>query len=216
MTQGLSISRRALVGGGLALLIGASLKGATEAQEAVTPPPVRPGLPGGLKHTPLVDAWIQIGSDGGVTVLTGKAELGQGIKTALIQVAAEELSLAPAGLRLVTADTGLTPNEGYTAGSHSMQDSATAIRHAAAGARAILVAAAARRWGIAPEGLGLDNGAVMAPDGRRLPFADLIAEADLHVEATENTPVRNSKDHTVVGRALPRIDIPGKVAGGAA
>ncbi len=151
MTAPLHVSRRSLVGGGLALMVGVPFRRAALAQ-GITPPAVKPGLPGSLKQAPRIDAWIQIGSDGSVTVLTGKAELGQGLKTAILQVAAEELSLAPAALRLVTADTDLTPNEGYTAGSHSMQDSATAIRHAAAGARALLIAAAGRRWGIDPPG----------------------------------------------------------------
>ena len=80
----------------------------------------------------------------GITVFTGKAELGQGIKTALLQVAAEELvGRARAQITLVTADTAKTPNEGYTAGSQSMQDSATAIRHAAAQVRDLLIGAAA-------------------------------------------------------------------------
>ena len=96
------------------------------------------GLPGSLKTTPLLDSWIRIDADGGITVFTGKAELGQGIKTALIQVAAEELAVEPAAITLVTADTGRTPNEGYTAGSQSMQDSGTAILHAAAQVRGIL------------------------------------------------------------------------------
>src|SRR5581483_6769083 len=89
----------------------------------------KPSLPGSLKESPRLDSWIRIGADGAVTVFTRKAELGQGIETALIQVAAEELSVDPRGVAIVTADTELTPNEGYTAGSHSMQDSGTAIRH---------------------------------------------------------------------------------------
>ena len=91
----------------------------------------------------MLDAWIRIDADGTVTVFTGKAELGQGIKTALIQVAAEELDVDPGAIALVTADTARTPNEGYTAGSHSMQDSGTAILHAAAQVRAILIGLAA-------------------------------------------------------------------------
>ncbi len=87
----------------------------------------------------MLDSWIRIDADGAITVFTGKAELGQGIKTALIQVAAEELVVEPRAITLVTADTGRTPNEGYTAGSQSMPDSGTAILHAAAQARAILV-----------------------------------------------------------------------------
>ena len=85
----------------------------------------------------MLDSWIRIDADGSITVFTGKAELGQGIKTALIQVAAEELVVSRrARIELVTADTARTPDEGYTAGSHSMQDSGTAIlQRRGAGAR---------------------------------------------------------------------------------
>src|SRR3990172_12928392 len=111
--------------------------------------PILPGaqetaaLPGSLKGAPLLDSWIRIDADGGVTVFTGKVELGQGIKTALIQVAAEELMVQPRRIRLITADTVRTPDERYTAGSQSMPDSATAILNAAAQVRAILVGIAA-------------------------------------------------------------------------
>ena len=99
-------------------------------------------------------------------MFTGKAELGQGIKTALIQVAAEELVVEPARIELVTADTARTPDEGYTAGSHSMQDSGTAILHAAAQARALLLAElAAKRLGVPAEQLTVRDGGDRA-DGR--------------------------------------------------
>jgi len=103
---------------------------------AQQPPAAGTALPGSLKDTPLLDSWIRVDAAGGITVFTGKAELGQGIKTALIQIAAEELVVDPARIQLVTADTGRTPDEGYTAGSQSMQNSGTAIQNAAAQVRA--------------------------------------------------------------------------------
>ncbi|BAQ44059.1 MULTISPECIES: xanthine dehydrogenase family protein molybdopterin-binding subunit [Methylobacterium] len=196
-----ALTRRALLVGG-ALLVGIG--------------PARAALPGSLAEAPRIDAWIRLDPDGSVTVLTGKAELGQGIKTALIQVAAEELGLDPAALRLITADTELTPDEGYTAGSHSMQDSATAIRLAAAAARALLVQAAALRLGARAETLSVADGAVAAPDGRRLHFAELAAEIDLDAPVPEATALREPGTRTLVGRPLPRVDIPAKVAGGPA
>ena len=196
-----TLTRRALLVGG-ALLVGIG--------------PARAALPGSLAEAPRIDAWIRLDPDGSVTVLTGKAELGQGIKTALIQVAAEELGLDPAALRLITADTELTPDEGYTAGSHSMQDSATAIRLAAAAARALLVQAAALRLGARAETLSVADGAVAAPDGRRLHFAELAAEIDLDAPVPEATALREPGTRTLVGRPLPRVDIPAKVAGGPA
>ena len=133
------LSRRDVVAGSGALIVSFSLLASAKAQEAQNVgarPEQKPRLPGSLRNSPLLDSWIRIDAQG-ITVLTGKVELGQGIKTALIQVAAEELAVEPDAITLVTADTTRTPNEGYTAGSLSMQDSATAIRHAAAQAREI-------------------------------------------------------------------------------
>src|SRR5450759_4361011 len=100
----LDISRRALLAGGGALILSFSLSRAP-AQDAPKPP-----LPGDLKKAPYLDSWIRIGSDGKVTVFTGKSELGQGIKTALRQVAAEELSVKFEEVDLITSDTAQTPN----------------------------------------------------------------------------------------------------------
>src|SRR3954451_1482084 len=79
-------------------------------------PPDRPRLPGSLDTNRMLDAWLRIGGDGKVTVFTGKVELGQGVVTALAQIAAEELDVSLAQVTMVPADTGRTPNEGQTAG----------------------------------------------------------------------------------------------------
>ena len=84
-------------------------------------------------------------------MFTGKVELGQGLKTALIQVAADELAVSPAAIELITADTQRTPDEGITAGSHSMQDSGTAILNAAANVRVLLAEAAAWHWSVSAD-----------------------------------------------------------------
>ncbi len=86
-------------------------------------------------------------------------------------------------LKVVTADTRRTANEGYTAGSHSMQDSGTAIQHAAAQVRELLVAEAARRLNLPAENFRTENGAVIAPDGQRFGYGDLVAGDMLHVQA---------------------------------
>src|SRR5437870_1993702 len=143
-------------------------------------------LPGSLEQTPMLDSWIRIGSDGSITVFTGKAELGQGIKTALIQVAAEQLMVDPKRIVLVTADTARTPDEQYTAGSQSMQHSGTAIMNAAAQVRAMLERLASDRLRTPIDQLVFENGAVRAAGGAggaRATYAELVAGQDLHVRA---------------------------------
>src|SRR3954469_9383002 len=212
------LSRRGLLAGG-ALVVGFSLVPgprllAQEAQNAGKEPKTDPKLPGSLGDAPMLDSWIRVDADGSITVLTGKAELGQGIKTALLQVAAEELGVEPGALKLVTADTALTPNEGYTAGSHSMQDSGTAIRSAAAQVRALLTGWAAERLGVPATDLRARDGAILAPDGRRVGFGDLVAGRSLHVQAQPTSPLTPPAELRVIGKPLPRVDIPAKVTGG--
>lgn len=169
--------------------------------------------PGSLKGTPLLDSWIRIDADGGITVFTGKVELGQGIKTALIQVAAEELMVQPRRIRLVTADTARTPDERYTAGSQSMPDSATAILNAAAQVRAILVGIAAEGFATPAVSLTVEDGTVRAPDGRSVSYGDLVKGQDLHVQAAPQSPLRDPSKRTVMGTPMQRVDIPAKIVG---
>jgi nicotinate dehydrogenase subunit B len=204
-------SRRDVLAG--ALVVSFSLRAlpslAQEQQNAAPKPP----LPGSLKRAPMLDAWIRIEADGAITVFTGKCEIGQGIRTALIQVAAEELEVDPHALRLVTADTARTANEGFTSGSNSMKDSATAIRNAAAQVREILIGVAAERLGIAADQLHAQSGEVVGPDNRRIAYGDLVAGDVLHVAAQPVSKLKSPDTLKVIGQSMPRIDIPGKVTG---
>src|SRR5688572_15571690 len=117
-------SRRAVLRAGGALVVSFSLAARAWAQEAPAaappappPAPPPPPRPGSLRNTPMLDAWIRIDQSGTVTVFTGKCELGQGIKTALMQVAAEQLGVPVDAIAMITSDTARTPAEGYTAGS---------------------------------------------------------------------------------------------------
>lgn len=202
-------TRRALLAGGGALIVGFSLRApAAWAQGAGGEK-----LPGDLGKYPMLDSWLRIDADGKITVFTGKAELGQGLKTALIQLAAEELVVAPAAIRLVTADTAATPNEGYTAGSHSMQDSGTAIRNAAAQVRQLLIGAAATRLQLPSEQLHAEGGSVVASDGRKLGYGELVGDRLLDVRAAPQSPLTPPAQHRLIGKDLPRVDIPAKVTG---
>ena len=204
----MSVSRRDILQGAGALIVSFSLA-PTFAQEAADK------LPGSLARTPFLDAWIRIDANGSATVFTGKAELGQGIETALLQIAAEELEITVASVTIVTADTERTANEGYTAGSHSTQDSGTALRNAAAQARELLIREAARRWKLSATTLKASDGAVIAPNGARLSYGELVSPTLLHVRASPVSKLKSPSAFTAMGKPLPRLDIPAKVTGGA-
>lgn len=215
------ISRRtALAGMGALVFSYASARHAmaqdASAPQASPPQPSAPPLPGSLKQAPLLDSWIRIDADETITAFTGKAELGQGIRTALTQIAAEQLAVDFGRVKLQTADTALTPDEGYTAGSHSLQDSGTALMNAAAQVRQLLVAEAAARAGVGPEAMTTQNGVVVAPDGRRFSYGALVSGQMLHVQAASQSPLVEPGHYAVMNRSIPRIDIPPKVTGGAA
>jgi CO/xanthine dehydrogenase Mo-binding subunit len=205
-----ALTRRRLLGQG-ALVVAFSLSRRAMGQVMEK----RPTLPGDLDKFPLLDSWIRIDAEGHITVFTGKAELGQGLRTALIQVAADELAVLPTSIELVTADTAHTPDEGVTAGSHSMQDSGTAILNAAANVRALLTEAAAWRWLVAVEEVELHDGAAHAPNGDSLGYGELATLLSLHVEAKPDV-ARREKGVRLIGTNLPRVDIPAKVTGGVA
>jgi CO/xanthine dehydrogenase Mo-binding subunit len=218
-----ALSRRELMAaGGLVVFFSLVAKAAPDEQSQTRgkggkgPPTVAPQLPGDLSKFPMLDSWIRIGADGKATVFTGKAELGQGIKTALLQLAADELDLPLAALTLVTADTERTVNEGITAGSHSMQDSGAAIANAAANVRLLLVEAAAARWQLPTARLGTAAGTVKAPDGRSLGYGALAADLSLQVAARPGVARREISQRRLIGHDQPRVDIPAKLTGGRA
>jgi CO/xanthine dehydrogenase Mo-binding subunit len=173
-------------------------------------------LPGSLDNNRLLDAWIRIGTDGNAIVCTGKVELGQGIVTALAQIAAEELDLPLDRVQMISGDTERTPNEGVTAGSQSIENSGIALRLAGAQVRAVLVELAAKRFGADAATLSVTDGVVAAPDGRKLSYAELAAAADLHRVATAQEQPKPASAHRIVGKPIARRDIPAKVMGGVA
>jgi nicotinate dehydrogenase subunit B len=175
-----------------------------------------PELPGSLKTTPNLESWLRIEPSGHVTIFTGKAELGQGIKTALLQIAAEELKIPFENITLVSPDTGLTPNEGFTAGSHSIQDSGAAIRNAAAQARELLIAEAARRLSLPVEQLEAKAGSVTAPNGRRLNYGEIVSAELIKGRAQPKSKLTPTGEFVEMGKPRHRVDIPAKVTGGEA
>jgi nicotinate dehydrogenase subunit B len=213
-----TVSRRSVLRGTGALVLAFATGRHAAAQEPGGRQGGRVGspLPGSLARAPYLDGWIRIDARGNVTAFTGKAELGQGIKTALLQITAEELAVPLERLQLVTADTARTANEGYTAGSHSMQDSGTALRNAAAQVRELLIAEAARRLNMPMERLTAGAGEVIAPDGRKVSYGELVSETLLHVQAQPTSKLTPTTRHRYIDKPQPRVDIPAKLTGGTA
>ena len=207
------LNRRGVLAGGGALIVSFSLGDAFADEQSAAPAPKPPGS---LAQTPYLDAWIRIDADGTITALTGKAELGQGFKTAFQQIAAEELDVPFKSVNVVTADTRRTANEGYTSGSNSMKYSGTAIQNAAAQVRELLIAEAARRFELPAESLKTADAAVIAPDGRKLGYGELVAGDMLHVQAQPKSKLKDPATYSIMGQPVPRVDIPAKVTGGAA
>ncbi len=175
-----------------------------------------PRLPGSLQNNRKLDGWLRINPDGTATVFTGKVELGQGILTALAQIAAEELDLPLTRIKMISGDTGQTPNEGQTAGSQSVENSGTALRMAGAEVRTILLDLAAKRLGVAADQLTISDGVIAASDGRKVGYGELAAGVDLNREATAKAQPKPPASHKIVGKSIARFDIPAKVTGGAA
>src|SRR4051794_27723081 len=170
-------------------------------------------LPGSLGGNRMLDAWIRINADGGATIFTGKVELGQGIVTALAQIAAEELDLPLERVQMISGDTGRTPNEGQTAGSQSIENSGTALRLAAAEVRSMLLALAAPKLEVSADQLTVADGTIKAPSGKTIGYGQLAVSADLHREATATVKPKPANTHKIVGQPIRRLDIPGKVTG---
>jgi CO/xanthine dehydrogenase Mo-binding subunit len=175
-----------------------------------------PALPGSLAGNRMLDAWLRINADGTATVFTGKVELGQGVVTALAQIAAEELDLPLKRIAMISGDTGRTPNEGQTAGSQSIEASGTALRMAGAEVRAMLIDLAAKRLSVSADTLTVHDGVIASSDGRKVSYGELAAEVDLHREATAKVEPKPPAAHKIVGQPIQRLDIPAKVTGGAA
>jgi len=175
-----------------------------------------PTLPGSLQTNRRLDAWLAVNADGTVTVMTGKVELGQGITTALAQIVADELDIDLGRIAIVSGDTSQTPNEGVTSGSLSIEQGGTALRFAAAEARALLLAAAATKLSAQVADLTVADGAVTTPDGKRTSYWDVTRSDLLQREATATAKPRPAATHKSIGTSAQRRDLPAKVTGGAA
>ncbi|OYZ98014.1 MAG: hypothetical protein B7X99_12960 [Rhizobiales bacterium 17-65-6] len=169
-------------------------------------------LPASLSDNPRLDQWVGFPQDGRVAVRTGKVELGQGVLTAMAQIAAEELDVDLARIDLASGDTGVTPNEGYTAGSLSVQVGGGSIRLVCAEIRALALEAAAARLDCPPGRLDISDGAVLR-DGEATGLDYWSLSLDLARAATGTAPVKATGELRIIGTDTPRSDLPAKIGG---
>ena len=207
MTKHFNPSRRNLLKSGGALVVSFSFSGA-----------IGDALAQGAAAKPLalteVDAFLSIDAKGMVTVYSGKVDLGTGVRTALMQIAAEELDVPMSNVSLIEGDTALTPDQGKTWASITIQIGGMQLRNAAATAKAALMEAAAKRLSAKPEDLKVINGVVSA-GGKRVSYGELIGGKSFSLKLDHTKPAKSKdpKDFKIVGKSIPRRDVAEKVIG---
>ncbi|HKO04813.1 MAG TPA: molybdopterin cofactor-binding domain-containing protein [Candidatus Acidoferrales bacterium] len=165
------------------------------------------GPRGGQPLPQEISAWLHIGEDGGVTVFTGKVEVGQNIRTSLAQSVADELRVPFESVRLVMGDTARTPFDMGTFGSRTTPTMAPQLRRAAAALRDMLVEMAAKQWNLAPGALAAAEGKVADPASRRtVTYAELARGQSLAQTIPAEDPVTPASQWTVAGQPLPKVD----------
>ncbi len=170
-------------------------------------------LPVNLKANPRLSRWLRVSRDGFVELSPGKVELGQGIVTALAQIAADELDVGLHRIRMVQVTTAASPNEGTTSSSLSVEQSGSAVRYAAAQARSIYLELAAQRLGVAPESLRIEDGTIAGPGNLRTSYWELADDDLLARDATPGVAAKAPAARRVAGTSAGRLDLPDKVFG---
>ncbi|HEV2530068.1 MAG TPA: molybdopterin cofactor-binding domain-containing protein [Thermomicrobiales bacterium] len=237
-----AISRRGLLKTSGGIVVGFSLAAAFRragllAQEPTVPPAgtpaATPSIEPGLVGTPAaqtqqdvqtrdvsgdtIDSWLSIDADGKVTIYCGKVELGTGLWTALTQIVVEELDVPVNMATLIAGDTLLTPDQGTTAGSKSIQVAGPVIQQAAAEARMILLARASERLGAPVDDLQVNDGVVttLFDASKQISYGELATDT-FGTAITGDAPLKPVDSYRVVGQSIPRIDIVEKLTGGPA
>lgn len=200
-----SFNRRDFLKAGGLLVVGFSILGSAGASTLRAPKSV-------AKEA--MDSWLTIGPDNRVTVYCGKVDLGTGTRTALAQMAAEELDVAFDRVEMVMGDTATTPDQWLTAANLTIFQGGSELRRAAASARRALVERAAQRLGVDAAELVVEDGIVRlkSSPGRAVRYGELIGDG-LKLQVDPKIPLKKSSEYRLIGKSIPRVDIPGKVTG---
>ncbi|SFJ78271.1 xanthine dehydrogenase family protein molybdopterin-binding subunit [Bradyrhizobium sp. cf659] len=175
----------------------------------MTPP--APKLPVSLLANPRLSSWVRFTGEGRVAILPGKVEIGQGIVTALAQIAADELDVDISRVDMIRASTATSPNEGVTSGSLSIQQSGRALRHVCAEVRQRLLVAASERLGVDASLLDVDDGTISGPGNVRTSYWELAGDVSLDHDASVGVAAKTAAKRAIAGHSIQRVDIPDKV-----
>ena len=159
------------------------------------------------------ETFITITSDGSVNAYNGHVDLGTGIRTALGQIVAEELDVSFARVVVILGDTAVVPNQGATIASETIQITAVPLRKAAAQARHFLLARAAERLELPADELTIEDGLVRGHDNRSVSYGELIADETIRLDLADDVAVKAVGAYSVVGKSVPRVDLPAKATG---
>ena len=162
----------------------------------------------------LIDSWVAIGQDGRVRIHVGKVELGTGLTTMHMQLAADELDVALDKIDVIQSDTWITPDQGTTSGSQSTKTQwVGGLRRGCAEARLALVDMAAKRLGVPANTLTTRDGAVvsLSDSSKRVTYSELIGGQRFNLRSTGRAPLKKPSELKVVGRSIAHVDIPAKV-----
>jgi len=170
-----------------------------------------PSLPVSLVANPRLSSWVRFTGEGRVAILPGKVEIGQGIVTALAQIAADELDVDISRVDMIRASTATSPNEGVTSGSLSIQQSGRALRHVCAEVRQRLLVAASERLGVDTSLLDVDDGTITGPGNVRTSYWELAGDVSLDHDASVGAAAKTAAKRAIAGHSIQRVDIPDKV-----
>jgi nicotinate dehydrogenase subunit B len=161
-----------------------------------------------------VDAYLAIDAKGGVTLYSGKVELGTGVRTALTQIVAEELDVPLARIKAIEGDSALTPAQGKTWGSLTIQNGGVQIHQAAATARQALLQEAGKQFNAPTTDLIIEQGTVKLPsNGKQITYGNLIGGRNFSLKLDKQAPLKDPANYKIIGQSVPRYDIPPKVTG---
>lgn len=161
------------------------------------------------------NAYLKITPDNKVTIIVARSEMGQGVRTSLPMILAEELEADWKQIQIEQAGASTLFGDQTTGGSASVRTTWDPMRKAGAAAREMLISAAALQWGVARTSCKAENGSVVhSASNRRATFGELAAKAATLPVPTD-VPLKQAKDYKIVGKPIPRLDTPAKVDGSA-